>query len=318
MRVSNHVRALALVLAAMTVIVPSGQPVPLAPGEFHGSKPSRVVTWQTKRLAPPSSLYVTVDDVLRVVAASSAANEVVTVNYRLLRAADGAVVVGQFTLKVPSIFPNSSVNQPLAEGFLLSVSCQAAQAVTRGQTFVRVMLNPKVLGSGQPGSMLMADYVTTAAAPGYPNGRIVSSVEGPGNIHAVQYATPGTGHDWGETDGLNTRRRLIQVTAKLTTSATVVNRVPQFQVLDNLLNVVGTYWNNEVQTANSPFFWTWSAAPVANVGVSSVQNVGLPPGLILPNGYSIQVTTTGLDTNAATGDKWTLIFATYEEWLDNV
>lgn len=311
---------LALLLAmSSTPTTPTGQPGPMQPSDYTPAAPANVVSWQLKRLPPPSQLYVGVDDVLRVGAASNQANEIVTVNYRLLRAADGVVVVGQFTVGPLVAYALTSQDQHLAEGFLLSASCQAKVATTRGQTFVRLFLNPKALGAGQPAQQLMADYVTTAMASGYPNGRITSPQEGPGWVHANQYNNPARGHDWGETDGLLGRRRLIGVRAALTTSAIAGSRVPLLEVLDNLLNVVLLWAPTTAQAPSNTENFVWSAAPLVLTPTSTnVTQTPLPDNLILPAGYSVQATTTGLDTNAATGDLWSTIFAYYEEWLDNV
>jgi len=312
------IRALTALLLLMANTTPSGQPLQKQPSDYTPAAQSQVVSWQLKRLPPPSQLYVGVDDVLRVGAASSAVNEIVTVSYRLLRAADGAVVPGQFTVGPLNNYALTTQDQAVAEGFLLSVSCRSAVATTRGQTFARLYLNPKALGSGQPAQQLMADYVTTAMASGYPNGRVLSPTEGPGRVYAVQYSNPARGHDWGETDGLLARRRLISVKAFLTTSGTPGNRTPAFQVLDNLLNIVAEWTPAVTQAPSTGIRYTWSAAPIVEPTVGADIGAPLPPDFILPPGYSVQVTTAGLDTNAGTGDAWGSIFAYYEEWLDNV
>lgn len=309
---------LGALLLLMAVVTPSGQPLPKQPSDYTPAAQSQVVSWQLKRLPPPSQLYVGVDDVLRVGAASSAVNEIVTVSYRLLRAADGAVVPGQFTVGPLNNYALTTKDQTLAEGFLLSVSCRAAVATTRGQTFARLYLNPKALGSGQPAQQLMADYVTTAMASGYPNGRVLGPTEGPGRVYAVQYTTPARGHDWGETDGLLARRRLISVIARLSTSASAGTRNPFLQVLDNLLNVVAQWTPPTGQAPSGTVTYTWSAAPLVLTPPANLTEVPLPDNFILPPGYSVQVITGGLDANVNTGDQWANIFAYYEEWLDNV
>lgn len=309
----------ALVLLMATLITGSGQPTPKQDSDYTPAAQSQVVSWQLKRLTPPSNLYVTVDDVLRVGAMTLQANEVVTISYRLLRAADGKVVFGQFTTGTLTSNVLAIKDQSMAEGFLLSVSCKAAVATTRGQTFVRLFLNPKALGAGQPGFMLMADYVTTAMAPGHPNGRILSPTEGPGWVHSAQYTNPARGHDWGETDiSTVARRRLLSVSAVLVTSATAGSRFPRLQVLDNALNIVAEWTATTAIAPSTTVKVVWSPAPAFVPEVTTDLKTPLPDNFILPVGYSVQVTTNGLDTNAATGDAWTNIFAYYEEWLDNV
>jgi len=293
-----------------------GQPGPMQPSDYTPAASSQVVSWQLRRLPPPSSLYVTVDDVLRVAAATSQANEVVTVSYRLIRAADGKLVYGQLTIAPANTRVLKVVDNPLAEGFLLSVSCKAAVATTRGQTFVRLFLNPKILGPGQPGFMFMADYVTTAMAPGFPNGRTIAPSEGPGWMRAISVGLPGAGNDWILNVPTNTRWRLQGVRAALQADATVGNR-------------------NVTLVANSSGFLAWQAlAPAAQVagqgityswapglftGVSTTYGIAataIPYGHILTsaNTDSVQTVTLGMDV----GDQWQGIIVSVEELLDNV
>jgi hypothetical protein len=314
MRCFSHARAIALVLVVSSPIVLPGQPAPLAPGEFTGSKPSNVVTWQTKRLTPPSPLYVTVDDVLRVGGASSQAGESVTVSYRLLRAADGAIVYGQDLLTLPSDRSITAMDIPMAEGFLISVSCKAAVATTRGQTFVRLFLNPKVLGAGQPGLMMMSDYVTNAMAPGYPGGRGISPIEGPGWSNSFATVVPLAGNDWSWPVPTNARWRIMGIVSQLTTVAAAPVRVPILAVKDGAGNYV-LFMEPNVG-ANAARAWSTSGAiGVPGSGVSGfVISWNLPRETILLPGWSISSAT----QNLAGADQWTAVRFIVEEWLDNV
>jgi hypothetical protein len=307
-------------LLLMSVVTPSGQPKPKQTADYTPAGQSLQVSWQLKRVPPPSPLYITPDDVLRVRAATNQANEVVIVNYRWLRASDATIQYGQFTVKPPQAVPGGAIlDQPMAEGFLLSASCQATVATTRGQTFVRLFVNPKALGAGAPAYMLMADYVTTNTAPGFPNGRVTDPKEGPGWVHTVQFNNPPRGHDWGDTSlSEQDQRRFIQLTCSLQTSAVAGSRVPQFIVLDNLLNFVGVFIAGAVHPPSTTLRYTWSTAPILAPTIGTQMQVGAPQQLLLPPGYSVEVITSGLDTNAATGDVWLTIFETVEEWLDNV
>jgi hypothetical protein len=288
----------------------------MQPGDFTPAGPSAVVSWQTKRLAPPSSLYVQVDDVLRVAAASSQTNEVVTVNYRWLRASDATVQYGQFTVAPGANRTISVTDQPMAEGFLLSVSCNAAVATTRGQTFVRLFLNPKALGAGQPGYMLMADYVTTAMAPGHPNGRVVAPSEGPGNVVGVQLGIQPNGVDWTLTVPTNARWRIMSLLVALQTTPGGVNR----QLTPTITTNAGTMFDRFIsgsQAGGTQFFYNFSELPMEINTASGGQTTvitPIPPGLILPSGSFMKPGTQNLLAN----DQWFLFNVQVEEWLDNV
>jgi hypothetical protein len=298
-----------------TITLPSGQPAPQQPGEFTPAGKSSVVTWQVKRLAPPSPLYVTVDDVLLASAASSATNELVTISYRLLRASDATVVYGQFTLAPPSTRAVQQQVQQLAEGFLLSVSCQAKVATTRGQTFVRLMLNPKALGIGQPAQMLMADYVTTALAPGYPNGRVLAPTEGPGYFVSYQLSSPAPGVEFQFNVPANVRWRIQSLHAILFTDAVAGNRFAELLVFQNG-NGIARIPGSVAIPASATAHLTWGPGGSLQSDSSPYLYMPLPTGLILntTSGSFFQSHTIGLDA----GDEWLLPLLGVEEWLDNV
>lgn len=296
-----------------TITHPSGQPGPMQPGDFESAGQPNVVTWNMKRLAPPSPLYVTVDDALVAGVASSQSNEVVTIAYRLLRAADAKPVVLEFTVAPGSNRTIKVEKRQLTEGFLLSVSCKAAVATTRGQTFVRLFLNPSAAGAGQPGLMMMADYVTTAMAPGYPNGRTVTPVEGPGARKGVQNAAPGIGLNWIVNVPVNARWRIDTLSAALTTDATAGNRTVQ------MVFTVGGLFNTYAFPAeavvapssvmNYQFSKTRTVSPAVNFSWGA-----LPEGVVLLGGDFIGVNV----GNMGLGDIWGFQNLAVEEWLDNV
>lgn len=296
-----------------TFTLPSGQPAPMKDGDFTPAAQSQVVTWNMKRLAPPSPLYVTVDDVLRAGAATSTVNEVVTVSYRLLRADTGKIVLGQFTVHPASDRSLAIQDNPLTEGFLLSVSCKAAQANRRGITFVRLFLNPKALGAGQPGLMMMADYVTQAMAPGYPNGRTTNPTEGPGVVYPVFVANPAAGTDWAVSVPPNALWNVQSVTSLLTCSAAVANR----NVLVHVTNGVTERFTasaNHASTASSTDRWNWFQA--GNTGFNGLNQVNAPwpASFRVAIGDSIGTVTLGMQA----ADQWSSICLWVEEWLENV
>jgi len=307
------IRALVALLLMSGSTTPTGQPRPQQPGDFTPAAQSQVVSWQLKRLAPPSALYVSVDDVLRVTAATSQTNEVVTVNYRLLRAADGVIIYGQFTVKPASLRVVVGQDNPLAEGFLLSASCQAAVATTRGQTFVRLMLNPKALGAGKPVQMLMADYVTTQMAPGYPNGRVLAPTEGPGNTYGVGPQNGALGADFALVVPTNARWRVVAFQVSFVTSSTVATRTSRLMIVQNS----GTVWLvPPPATFAASLSVTLSAGAVPVPVLASNGNYGwpIPPDIVLVAGAQFQTNTLSLQA----GDQYTSGTISVEEWLDNV
>lgn len=270
------------------------------------------VSFLSRAVQPPSQVYVTSQDQLNCVAASSVTGEAVTVTYRLLLP-NGMLQVGQFVLTVLSGRALATRSEALAEGFLLSVSVKAAAATTRGQTFVRLFLGNENLGVGQPSYMLMADYVTTAMAPGYPNGRQLTPVEGPGWPHLFAGTQPAAGADWVVTVPTNSRWRILSIFAVLVTSAVAGNRnlAIAFTVGGFAAGLnPATVSIPPSQVAQITFD---STAPLTAI-VPGFWHVSIPDGELQTGGSIIVSETFGLDV----ADQWHAPQLYVEEWLDNV
>jgi hypothetical protein len=312
------IKALVALLLLMANTTPSGQPTQKQPADYTPARQSKVVSWQLQRVPPPSPVYVGVDDLLVVGAASSQTNEVVTVNYRLLRAADGVIVPGQLTVAPANTRAVKVQTQQLAEGFLLSVSVKAAVATTRGMTFVRAFLGAGPFGAGQPSYMLMADYVTTAMAPAHPNGRVLAPTEGPGWVHPFQVTNPAAGADWNFIVPTNARLRLQTFSAIFSTSPTAATRTPILDIGSGGTPFAFRMPSNFGHVASTIATYSGGAAaalPVqpANAGVITVP---VPTGIIL-SGITTDAVSTAT-TNIQAADQWSQIVLGIEEWLDNV
>jgi hypothetical protein len=260
-------------------------------------------------------VYVENRDVLRIAAASSQAGEVLTVSWRLLLPS-GDIVLNQASLAVPASRFIAIHDEPMAEGFLLSVACSAAVAITRGQTFARIFLTNPDLGAGQPSYMLMADYVTTAMAPSHPNGRVLAPTEGPGWLHNFGVVAPGPGADWVIVVPRNARWRLQGVTGVLSTGIAVANRNTSLRGLGGAQNAFQAI-SSAVQAASLAITYTW--APGVESRTSSGLNVTSIP---IPYGHNLSgIAGDSLDSstfNIQAADQWSAIGAVIEEWLENV
>lgn len=270
------------------------------------------VRFLSKAVQPPSVVYVDPNDVMQVGCATSQTNEAVTVSYRLLRA-DGELILGQFQLFPPNTRVVTSRQEPLAEGFLLSVSCNAAVATTRGQTFVRVFLTDQSLGAGQPSYMLMADYVTNAMAPAYPNGRILAPSEGPGWAHSIQVPNPLPQHVWTQFVPTNARWAVRSCFFNLTTDATAINRSIGLQLSSGGFLIYNGFSPSTVGPS----------VTVSYAGAQMTPHVtSNPTALLVPLPPDVVLLSIGEISSAATpfgvGDQFTNIIIQIEEWLDNV
>jgi hypothetical protein len=289
-------------------------PSDLTPAPLSG--PSHYVRFALSELPPPSHLYIGVDDSLAVTGITSQTAEVVTVNARLLLT-DGRIEDMQFVIRPSNTRAVLRTLFPLAEGFLLSVSASAAVAVTRGQTFVRVGIQRAASGANQPSSMLMADYVTTASAPGFPNGRILTPTETTGWVHTVTVGNPAAGADWSAVVPTNTRWRVISFFAQFQTSATVATRAVSLAVTGGGQFV---FVGSAIATQLASLINDYSGAQLTpyTPGLATILTLPIPPNLYLSQLSGGTNSVASQTNNLQAGDQWSNINVLVEEWLDNV
>jgi len=290
----------------------------VVPATVPGSptQSSQSVSFRFQDILPPSALYIGRDDSLVVQGATSSTSEVVTINARLLLP-NGRIEDNQFLLPLPSTRAVTVKTFALAEGFLLSLSATAAAAFSRGQTFLRIFLNRGSFGSGLPGQVLVADYVTTSAGAGYPGGRVLGPTEGTGVARNITAPTPLAGNDINLQMPLNARWRVTCGFATFTASATVANRNVQVQILQ-AAPVVSLTTNSVSITAGQVVNVTFAPNTPSTSILPLNQMIQIPQNLILDGtvlGLGVILT---LTQNIQAGDQWSNINFLVEEWLDNV
>lgn len=281
--------------------------------EIHTATPA--VRFITQAAQPPSNLYISMGEALQINAASSQANEAITVTYRLLLA-NGSLHSGQFVMQVTSNRAVNTHSEQLAEGYLLSVSCQAASATTRGQTFARLFITKTAIGAGVPSYVLMSDYVTNQITAGFPNGRVLAPSEGPGNIRGIASSVLVANQEWVFACPTNARWRPISIDGQLQTDATAGTRS---SFLDVTVSGLGM-WSLAMVTAQGP-------STTTNVNITSgVTNFAdtvagktykalpMPTGLFVLAGGQLNSATTFVGPS----DIWLGVNMQVEEWLDNV
>lgn len=297
----------------MALTDPTGQPGPMQPGDYTPLSQARYVQFKSTNIAPPAALYLRLDDTLRCRVATSAAGFTVALAYRFMTANDGFVHQGVVNFPVGGSRAFSPSSLALGEGFLLGVNVFAAGPVTiRGQSYAIVDLVPGGQGVA-PGGLqtLCSGYIVGAEAIGWPYGRVIDPTEGPGWIHSQQVANPAAGADWSFTVPVAARIRIRSLSATLTTSATVANRVPQLMLTDGT-NVYYVMAPNQAVSAGITS--TVSAGPtnVPVIGAPGFVPLTLPGDAILPAGHVVKVVTAALQA----GDQWTNIWLALEEWIE--
>jgi hypothetical protein len=320
-----------------SILPPPGEPRPLAEGEFVQSAPPNVVTFSIQGVEPPSPVYVQRDDVLVIEGISDTADEALNVLVRFLPAsptsagqpapagAPGTIKISppgstslgiiSASLRIPLAFQDYTLQVPLAEGYLLSLSLIPLSAMRRGQVFGRAYIQRGTAGgySTNCSLMLVADYITNQVPANWPNGTLKSPCEGPGRLVSVRSVAPAAGLDWSYAVPVDFRFRVQSVSALLTTSAHVSNRTVTAWIKDAAGNIV--FQSDGVHTQAAGLAYRYSLVPgVAMASLTSVDQVlPFPHDLILPAGFSIGTETLLLDAADQWSDAWLLV----ERWFEN-
>jgi hypothetical protein len=284
-------------------------PAPLTPNQS-------LVSFAFKGISPPSNLYVDVDDQLVVSAATSQTNEVITVNVRLLLP-NGRLEDMQFVVRPLNGRQVLRTGFGLAQGYILSVSAVALVAITRGATFLRIATQRGALGSGNPAQMLFSDYVTTQATSAYPNGRVSSSLEGPGLTYGVSAANPGAGADWTISLPVNSRWKVRSLAATLTTSATVANRQVSITVADLTAFKFRGFPLQNIPASTIALISAYPGTQFTSV-VATDFTLPLPADMYLTGAPATTDTIASLTVGIQAADQWSAIRLMVEEWLDYV
>jgi hypothetical protein len=202
----------------------------------------------------------------------------------------------------------------LQEGYLLSIRASAdSSSSTRGQTFVRVLLNRGSVGGGVGAAVLMSDYAYPQQQVGFPYGTIRAPQEGPGDVRSIQQANPAAGADWTFVCTANTRLYVRSFSSQFVASAGVANRQVEVIVDDGTNTVWRTSASANITAGQTAFVSGTSEQSPTGV-ITTTINVVIPDDLRLVNGWRLRVLTTGIQA----GDQWSNIWVNVERWLDNV
>lgn len=276
------------------------------------SGPANTVKFKLTGVDPPSRVYIGRDDQLLINTMSALAGEIVIVNYRIMLP-DGTISTNQQRILLPTAY-NIPVAPPFfsaSEGFLLSVGAYCLSATFRGQTFVRIGIVRAGQSLQNTAEMLLADYVTTNTPIGWPDGRIISSSEGPGNLKTTTVANPGAGLDWTYTGNANTRWKVRHINAQLVTSAAVANRNPRLLFFDSITGRLKLVPSTNDQAASLTEDYSIGPANVAGTvaALANVWSVGTED--VMRDTSQIQSST----ANIQAADQWQNIHVLVEEWL---
>ena len=263
-------------------------------------------------LPSPSSYYLTGEDRLRVVSACSVGGVNLKIQWRLVNA-NGEIIANSVDHAPNSDRSTQTQDYELGGGELLNVTVFAGSgSPSIGQCFVMVQLVRGIGAAAIVLGTLLAGYVTSVQALGFPGSPIQSSLDGPGCVRFIIGTDPAASTEISETVPPGARWELEQITAILVCSAAGGARLPQiFYLLGGAAfgAFVGQYASNPSETS----IYTWGKG-MNNTGFAVIErsNAALPTDSTLGAGMKIATSTIAL----AVGDNWSAPQYTVREWLE--
>jgi hypothetical protein len=262
-------------------------------------------------ISPPSNVYITVEDRLRVTLANSFAGIEVDVLVRLMLP-DGQVIPMLQQLKPPATRVATNFEFDLAEGFLLDVNVTTPTAgVRRGACFADVTVIRGSLTNALPVLNLVDAYVTTNGNQGWPVADNTDSILGDGLLRSIQIGNPVAGADWSQAVPVGARWEVISISAQLATAVAAGNRAPAVQVTDGAAHTLSLTPFAAVQAASLTELYS-AAEGAATILTGSVQSGSLPRKLKLLQGWTIGTLTAGI----LGADQWSNINLSVLEWIE--
>lgn len=261
----------------------------------------------------PSSVYLTIDDNLRVTAYNSLASVVCQIRLRMLNLEGRVVPSGSESLTPTTNRAATSTLIVTDEGWLLGGQVFVSGAAPlEGQTFVVVeLVRGAVAANAVPVQVIASGYVTAKMPLTFP-GPVKSALDGQGVLRSIVGTVPGAGAEITETVPTGARWELKSLSLALITAVAVANRIPAITLDDGAsLFFASAIPGNETASA------TWSNQWGQGIGFSFsaaafVGNAAIPVGVRLPAGGRIRTST----TNIQAADQYGAPRYEVLEWLE--
>lgn len=231
---------------------------------------------------------------------------------RILRPS-GIIEKVQLKVTAPT---NRTVNTGLVNvgrGWLLSIIVlPSAGQPERGQVFVNVLLIREGLTDSDAACMFISDYLCYQSYLGYPGGRMISAIEGPGRIRSITGTDPAAGAEISETVPTGAKWRLIGFTFTLVTDATVTQRNTLVTIDDgaNVLAVLDTLKDEGLSSTYVHSLLSGLGYPYTSHNQAIVAS--LPGLMLLLAGWRIRTTNLSLQA----GDNYGAPQMWVEEWIE--
>ncbi len=261
-------------------------------------------------MSPPSGLFVSQQDKLKLSCYSSVSGLSVTLRARIIDL-NGEIIFSDIIVRPSSDRSSNSAYGALPAGWIVGMAVvPSALTVQRGQVFVRAGITRGVESDFDEGTVLISDYLDAVNFPSWPGSVLRSSLDGQGNLRSIAIPKPTVGTEWVDTVDTNARWRVLGARFDLTTDANVANRRVSIQYRDDSSTVFNRIHINVTQPASTTNTYSFIAGS-PTLGNGNADNLGYLPTLILDQGFGILTNTDNLQV----GDQFDNIQLYIEEWL---
>jgi hypothetical protein len=270
-----------------------------------------MVGFDTQRVGVSAPLYVSKDDSVLLRVYNSTPGTLTDLFVRMLLP-DGSIMPMSFRTAPSSDRLSNSTRFNLPEGFILTLTVTNQQGLNRrGNVYVQVFITRQGALNTDTSAVLLGDYVTSGFVPGWPGGRVISSIEGPGLLRSITGTDPAAGVEISETVPTNARWRLIAARFTFTTSVTVANRTVAL-VIDDGVNIYYAIVAPAAQAASVGIDYNVGALGVQPALAFFNHWLPTPPDFLLLQGHRIRTVTQNLQV----GDNFAAPQLFVEEWIE--
>jgi len=255
------------------------------------------------------------EDNLRIQTCGAVTGVNVSVQGRFLDALTGKIIPFDYTVPVTATRLIVTNDFPLGTGYLLNISAVVSGSVFLGQVFVIVSIIRGLGGATFLLGTLLAGYITSGQALGWPGTPINNSIETGGYYRAILGTMPPAGVDPVETCPTGARWQLISVNTQLTCGNVAAARFPKLALFTSVGTTYYTY-GALLFNANTVASVQVSAVSVRDstgvIGGVEYESIPIPSDNRLRANDGFQMVTNALQAV----DQWLAPLYLVREWLE--
>lgn len=261
-------------------------------------------------VSPPANGYLYPGSGFIVRTLNAISGLVLQLSYMVLLP-EGRLVQNVHQLTTNGTRAGQSLIIALPEGFLVQLTVRCINNFVPNRIFVQVGIITSLLSATTNVQVICQGYLNNFSWLWWPGGANASSTEGAGAINSVTGTLPSAGAEISETVPTGAIWQLKAFTFKLTTSATVANRIPHL-IIDDGTNVLLDAPAPSTAGASGTTRYVTGDNAIAAAVLDSTMWLQSVAALRLLPGYRIRTLTTSLQA----ADQYTAPQYLVTEWLE--